>query len=147
MSKKLKIVQTPAPEMPAEVTQFAQKSVDQAQAAFDKASDLAHSNMQFVDAVAGAFKARAADIQLKAMEIAQINMNSAFTYMRKALAVQDPAEFVTLNQDFARDQIAACSRQASELTELSLRLAQETVKPAQESVLKSLGDLGKALAA
>ena len=45
MSKKLKIVQTPATEMPAEVTQFAQNSVDQAQAAFDKASDLAHSNM------------------------------------------------------------------------------------------------------
>jgi len=147
MSKKLKIVQTPATEMPAEVTQFAQNSVDQAQAAFDKASDLAHSNMQYVDAVAGAFKARAADIQLKAMEIAQTNMNSAFTYMRMAFAVKDPTEFLTLNQEFTRDQLAAYSRQASELTELSLRLAQETVKPAQESMLKSFGDLGKALAA
>lgn len=146
MSKKLKVVPAAA-EVPAEVADFAQKSVDQAQAAFDKASDLAHSNMQYVDAVAGAFKARAADIQLKAMEIAQINMNSAFTYMRKAFAVKDPSEFVTLNQDFARDQFATYSRQATELNELAVLLAQETVKPVQENVLRSFGDLGKALAA
>lgn len=146
MSKKLKVVPA-AVEMPAEVADFAQKSVNQAQEAFDKASDLAHSNMQYVDAVAGAFKARTADIQLKAMEIAQINMNSAFTYMRKAFAVKDPTEFVTLNQEFARDQFAAYSRQATELNELTLKLAQETVKPVQESVLRSFGDIGKALAA
>ncbi len=145
MSKKLKLVRN-TPEVPADVTEFAQKSVDQAQAAFDKASDLAHSNMQYVDAVAGAFKARTADIQLKAMEIAQINMNSAFTHMRKVFAVTDPAELVTLNQDFARDQFAAYTRQANELGELSVRLAQETVKPVQESVLKAFNDLGKPFA-
>lgn len=146
MSKKLKIVQTAA-EVPAEVAEFAQKSVDQAQAAFDQASDLAHSNMQYVDAVAGAFKARTADIQLKTMEIAQSNMNSAFTYMRKAFAVKDPSEFMTLNQEFARDQFAAYTRQAGELSELSVQLAQETVKPVQESLLRSVGGLGKAFAA
>lgn len=146
MSKKLKIVENAA-EMPAEVTEFAQKSVDQAQAAFDKASDLAHSNVQYFDAAAGAFKARTADIQLKAMEIAQINMNSAFTFVRRVFALKDPTEFVALNQEFARDQFAAFSRQASELTELTVLLAQETVKPVQEGVIKSFGDLSKTVAA
>ena len=146
MSKKLKIVENAA-EMPAEVTEFAQKSVDQAEAAFDKASDLAHSNMQYFDAAAGAFKARTADIQLKAMEIAQINMNSAFTFVRKAFALKDPTEFVALNHEFARDQFAAFSRQASELNELTVLLAQETVKPVQEGVIKSFGDLSKTVAA
>ena len=147
MSKKLKIVETAKVEVPAEVAQFAQKSVDQAQAAFDKASDLAHSNMQYFDAAAGAFKARAADIQLKAMEIAQINMNSAFTFVRKAFAVKDPTEFASLHQEFARDQFTAFSRQASELNELTVLLAQETVKPVQDGVLKSFGNLSKAVAA
>ncbi len=146
MSKKLKVVETAA-EVPAEVTGFAQKSVDQAQAAFDKASDLAHSNMQYFDAAAGAFKARCADIQLKAMEIAQINMNSAFTFVRKAFAAKDPTELAALHQEFTRDQFAALSRQASELNELSVLLAQETVKPVQEGVLKSFGNLSKTLAA
>ena len=81
------------------------------------------------------------------MEIAQINMNSALTFVRKAFAVKDPTEFVALNQEFARDQFATFSRQASELSELSMLLAQETVKPVQQSVLKSFGDFGKAITA
>jgi phasin len=147
MSKKPKLVQTSAVEVPAEVSDFAQKSVDQAQAAFDKASDFAHSHMQHFDAAASAFKARAADIQLKAMEITQINMNSAFTFVRKAFAVKDPSEFAALHQDFARDQFAAYSRQASELNELAVLLAQETVKPMQDGVFKSFGDLSRTVAA
>jgi hypothetical protein len=146
MSKKLKVVDTAAVEVPAEVADFAQKSVDQAQAAFDKASDLAHSNMQYFDAAAGAFKARAADIQLKTMEIAQINMNSAFTFVRKAFAAKDPTEFATLHQDFVRDQFASFSRQASELNELAVLLTQETVKPMQDGVLKSFGNFSKTVA-
>lgn len=147
MSKKPKLVQTSAVEVPAEVSDFAQKSVDQAQAAFDKASDFAHSHMQHFDAAASAFKARAADIQLKAMEITQINMNSAFTFVRKAFAAKDPSEFAALHQDFARDQFAAYSRQASELNELAVLLAQETVKPMQDGVFKSFGDLSRTVAA
>jgi phasin len=146
MSKKLKVVETASVEVPAEVTDFAQKSVDQAQAAFDKASDLAHSNMQYFDAAAGAFKARTADIHLKAMEIAQINMNSAFTFVRKAFAAKDPTEFASLQQDFVRDQFAAFSRQASEFNELAVLLTQETVKPVQDGVLKSFGNLSKTVA-
>jgi hypothetical protein len=150
MSKKLKIVETapmkaPA-EMPHEVADFAQKSVDRAQAAFDKASDLAHSNMQYFDAAAGAFKARAADIQLKTMEIAQINMNSAFSFARKTFAAKDPAEFAALQREFLSHQFAAFSRQTSELGELTVLLAQDTAKPVQDGVLKSFGNLSKAVA-
>lgn len=145
MSKKLKIVENSA-GTPGEVSDIAQKSVDQAQAAFERASDLAHSNVQYFDAAAGAFKARAADIQLKAMEITQINMNSAFTFVRKAFAAKDPSEFAALAHQFARDQFAAFSRQASELNELGVLLAQETAKPVQEGLLKSFGDLGKTVA-
>ncbi|MGE0004606.1 MAG: phasin family protein [Parvibaculaceae bacterium] len=146
MSKRLKVVETAAAEVPPKVADFAQKSVDQAQAAFDKASDLAHSHVQHFDAAAGAFKARAADIQLKTMEIAQINMNSAFTFMRKVFAAKDPAEFAVLQQDFVRDQFAAYSRQAGELNELAVLLAQETVKPVRDGVLKSFGDFSKSVA-
>src|SRR4051794_8399252 len=61
-------------EIRADVSEFAQKSVDQAQAAFERASEVAHGNVQTLDAAASAFKSRAADIQMKAMEIAQSNM-------------------------------------------------------------------------
>ena len=41
-------------EIPADAAAYAQKSVDQAQAAFEKANDLAHSNAQVFDAAASA---------------------------------------------------------------------------------------------
>jgi hypothetical protein len=136
-----------APEMPKDVSDFAQRSVDQAQAAFEKASEVAHGNMQAFDAAAGAFKARTLDLQMKAMEIAQANVNATFAFFRKALAVKDPAAFFALNQEFARDQLTAFSRQASELNELSLLLAKETTQPVQHGVMKSFGDFARSVAA
>ena len=145
----------PTPELPKDlgetatkdISDYAQKSVDQAQAAFDKVSEFAHGNVQAFDAATGAFKTRALDLQMKAIEIAQANVNSTFGFFRKALSVKDPAALFALNQEFARDQFAAFSKQATELNELSLLLARETTQPVQEGVMKSFGDFAKAVAA
>jgi hypothetical protein len=134
-------------EMPREVADLAQKSVDQAQAAFDKASELAHGNVQAFDAAAGAFKARTVDLQMKSIEIAQANVNAAFAFFRKAFAVKDPAALFALNQEFARDQFAAFSKQAGELNEISLLLAKETTRPVQDGVMKTFGDFARSIAA
>ena len=145
MSKKLKVVDTTGAT--GEVADFARQSVDQAQAAFDTASDIAHSNLQNFDAVAGAFKARSTDIQLKAMEIAQINMNSAFTFVRKAFSVKEPTELLSLSQNYFNDQFAVFTRQAKEMSELSMLLATETAKPVQEGLVKSFTSFTKSAAA
>ena len=147
--KKPKLEAAPemAKEMPKEMSDLAQKSVDQAQAAFDKVSELAHGNVQAFDAAAGAFKARTLDLQMKAIEIAQTNVNSTFAFFRRALAVKDPAAFFALNQEFARDQFAAFSKHAGELNELSLLLAKETTQPVQDGVMKTFGDFAKTIAA
>ena len=41
-------------EIPADVSNLALKSVDQAQAAFEKATEVAHSNVQMFDAAGSA---------------------------------------------------------------------------------------------
>lgn len=129
--------------IPADVSAYAQKSVDQAQAAFEKANDMAHSNAQVFDAAANAYKFRFADIQMKAMEIAQINLNAGFAFARKLFAVKEPAEFFALQQDFALEQSKALQRQATELGELNMALAKETLKPVQEGFSKSFGEAAK----
>jgi len=144
-SKKAKVEMTS--EIPADVAAFAQKSVDQAQAAFEKATDLAHSNVQVFDAAASAYKTRFADIQMKAMEITQINVNAGFAFARKLFAVKEPTEFFALQQDFAREQAQTLQRQATEFNELAVTLAKETVKPVQDGLTKSFGDFSKAFAA
>lgn len=134
-------------EIPADVSEFASKSVDQAQAAFEKATEFAHKNVQLLDAAAGAYKARFADIQMKAMEITNANMQSGFAFARKLFAVKEPSEFFSLQQDFAREQAQVAQRQLAELNELNVALAKETVKPMQDSLTKNFGEFSKSFAA
>jgi len=143
-SKKAKEMNT---EIPADVSAFAQKSVDQAQAAFEKANDVAHSNVQLFDAAASAYKNRVTDFQLKAMEATQINVNAAFAFARKLFTVKDPTEFMSLQQEFAREQAQAFQRQVAEFNELSVALAKETVKPVQDGFTRNFGEFTKSFAA
>ena len=134
-------------EVEAQVANFAQKTVDQAQAAFEKVSEVAHSNVQIFDEAANAYKNRVTDIQLKTMEFAQLNLNAGFAFARKFVAVRDPSEAITLQQSFFKEQAEALQRQATELNELSVALAKESLKPVQESVTKSFAGFSKAVAA
>ena len=138
---------TKATEQVAEqVASFAQKTLDQAQGAFEKVSEVAHGNVQLFDAAANAYKNRVTDIQLKTMEFAQLNMNAGFAFARKFFAVRDPSEAMTLQQAFLKDQAETLQRQASELGELSMALAKESIKPVQETMTKSFASFTKAAA-
>ena len=130
-----------------QMANFAQKTVDDAQAAFEKVSEMAHGNVQMMDAAANACKNRMTDIQLKAMEFAQFNVNSGFAFVRKCMSLRDPAAAMALHQDFFKSQAEAMQRQAGELTELSVALAKESLKPVQESFTKSFTSLSKSIAA
>lgn len=134
-------------EMPADMAKMAQKSVDQAQAAFEKVSEVAHSNVQMFDAAANAYKNRVTDIQLKAMEFAQMNVNSGFAFARRLFAAKQPTDLFTLQQDFLKQQADTMQQQMSELNELSVALAKEAIKPVQDGMSKSFTDLTKAVAA
>lgn len=134
-------------EIPAEVNAIAQKTVDQAQAAFEKVSEVAHSNVQMLDAAASAYKARVADIQMKTMEFAQLNVNAGFAFARKLFAVKEPTEVLNLNQTFVKEQAETFQRQSAELSELSVALAKESLKPVQENLTKSFATFSKAEAA
>jgi hypothetical protein len=134
-------------ELPEHVAGFAQQSVDRAQAAFEQVSDAVHSHVQVFDAATSAFKSCATELQMKAIEIAQANVNAAFAFARKAFAAKDISELVNLNQDFVRDQAQTLTRQAGEINALSLQLAKETAKPWQDSMTKSFGDYAKMITA
>jgi len=141
MSKKLK-AEIPL-EVPKEVAELAQKSVDHAQAAAERVGEFAHGNLQVFDAATSALKARTADFQLKVMEMAQGNLDASFDFARRALTVSDPAEFFNLQQEFFRKRTEQLARQSKELSELSVLFAKETAKPFQDGWLKSFGDLGR----
>lgn len=126
---------------------LAETAVDRAQAAFETANELAHGNVQMMDAATSAYKNRFADVQLKAMEFAQLNLNAGFAHMRKLLALRDPAAAMSLQQDFFKAQAETLQQQAKELNDLSVVLARETLQPVQDSLNKSVAAVSRAIAA
>ena len=134
-------------EIPADVTAFAQKSVDQAQVAFEKATDVAQDNAQVFEAVASAYKSGVVDFQKKAMEFTQKNMEQAFAFSRKLFSTREFGEVVSLQQSFVKDQAQAFQAQAGELNEIAVRLTTEAAQPLKSSFEKSDKDFSKSFAA
>ena len=146
--KKSKIDATDATtEMPAEALEFAQKSVDQAQVAFEKVTVAAQDNVQVFEVVASAYKSGVVDFQKKAMEFTQKNMEQAFAFSRKLFSTKEFGEVVSLQQSFVKDQVEAFKTQASELNEIAVRLTNETAQPLKSSFEKSVKDFSKSFAA
>jgi phasin len=146
--KKSKIDATDATiEMPTEALEFAQKSVDQAQVAFEKVTVAAQDNVQVFEVVASAYKSGVVDFQKKAMEFTQKNMEQAFAFSRKLFSTKEFGEVVSLQQSFVKDQVEAFKTQASELNEIAVRLTNETAQPLKSSFEKSVKDFSKSFAA
>jgi hypothetical protein len=57
-----------------DVSTIAKTTIDQAQAAYEKANDATHESLQVFDAAGVAFKARFADIQMKSLEFTNANV-------------------------------------------------------------------------
>ncbi len=134
-------------DFPETAKAMAEQTVDQAQAAAEKAGEIAHGQVQVFDASANAFKNNAAEIQLKAIEFAQANLNSVFTFSRTLLSADKPETAFEASGSFASELAQTMFRQAGELNELTMKLAQETAKPVQESAAKSLEAASKEFAA
>lgn len=152
MSKKSKFdanieIPTEAVEVQKETLEFAQKSVDQAQVAFDKVKDVAQDNAQVFEAVASACKSGVVDFQKKALEFTQKNMEQAFAFSRKLFSTREFGEVVSLQQSFVKDQAEAFKAQAGELNEIAVRLTTEAAQPLKSSFEKSVKDFSKSFAA
>ena len=134
-------------EVQTEAVDFAQKSVDQVQVAFEKASVATRENVGVLDTVATTYKSGVVDFQKKAMEFANKNMEQAFAFSRKLFAVKEFGDVVSLQQNFVAEQAESFKAQAGELNEIALRVSAEATKPLTESFEKSLQTFTKSFAA
>lgn len=146
MSNKKSKLDTAA-DLQVEARDFAQKSVDQAQKAFENATHVAHDNAQVLEAVTSAYSSGVVDFQKKAVEFTQKNMEQAFAFSRSLFSVKEFNEAISLQQSFLKDQTEVMKSQATELSEIAVRLSSEAAKPLQDSIKKSFEGFSKSFAA
>jgi phasin len=75
-----------------------------------------------------------ADYNLKIIEIAYTNANTAFEYAKELMRVKSPSEFVALSTTHARKQFDTMIAQTKELNELAQKVAAEVTQPLKAGV-------------
>jgi phasin len=110
-------------DIPNEMRNFAEKSMEQARTAFDsfvaatqQAVNTAHN--QALNAQSGA-----REVGELAMRFAERNIASSFQFAQQLLQAKDAQEVTKLHTDYVNGQMAALAEQAKELSQKTSRMA------------------------
>ena len=133
---------TPNYEIPSDMRDLAEKSVDQARRAFDGFMTAAQKAAGQADSTAANVQTNAKTIGTKAMSFAESNIRSAFELASKLVRAKDLQEVMALQTDYAKTQMTTMQEQARELGTIVQTTAQGVVQQAQAS-MKSAADDAK----
>lgn len=115
-------------EIPNEMRDFAEKSVDQARKAFEGYMDAAQQAVGKMETAAQAAGVGARDATSKAVSFAGHNVNAAFDLARKLVSARDLQEVLTIQSEFAKAQLAAMQTQAQDLAAMAQTAAGSAAK-------------------
>ena len=107
-------------EIPQQMRDLAEQNIKQAHAAYEQLTDFVTKSM---DAWMGAMPASLMatgfkNVQDRAAEVAKKNADSAFALVEKIAKAQNFQEILTLQTQFAQDQMKAFTTQTQELHKL-----------------------------
>ena len=116
-------------EIPTEVREFAEKTVDQARKAFDSFVVAAQKATAQSEAAAESLTANAREVSSKAIGFAEANVRSSLDYAEKLLKAKDMTEVLKLHSEHVQAQMRALADQASEMGQAVARAAVDAAKP------------------
>jgi phasin len=96
-------------EMPHEIREIAERTIDQAETGFSAFIDAATRSVS-------TFPSPATDLPLKALSISERNMKAAFDHARKLLHAKNIQDAMRLQADFLKAQYEAATEQLRELS-------------------------------
>jgi phasin len=104
----------PSYQIPSEVRDFAEKSVEQARKAFEGFSGAAQKALSSMDSSGVPFSEGAKDMSLTALSYAETNVKAAFDLAEKLVQAKDAQEVLQLQSDFMKKQFESFQEQAKE---------------------------------
>jgi phasin len=102
-------------EVPVDLKDFAQKSVDQARKAFEGFVGVAQKTADAVDTASASARANAKSVTSQALSYAEQNVNAAFDHALKLVHAKDPQEAFALQSEYLKHQLANLQTQAKEI--------------------------------
>jgi phasin len=111
-------------EIPAEMREFAEKSVQQARKAFDGFMGAVQKSTATAEETAANAGMGMKDASSKAVSYAQDNIAAAFDLAEKMVKAKDVQEVMALQAEYLKSQLEAVQEQAKELGETIKSAAQ-----------------------
>jgi phasin len=133
-------IDLPKMEVPAAFRELAEKGVAQARNTYENAKAATEEATDLLKDTYKTAAKGATDYNLKVIEIARTNTNSAFDYAYELMGVKSPAQFVELSTAHARKQFEAMTAQTKELTELAQKVTTEIAEPLKTGLTKAFNN-------
>jgi phasin len=110
-------------EVPAEMREFAEKSVEQAKQAFDGFIAAAKHAVTTAETQAATARTGAMEVGEMAIGFTQRNVASSFDFAERLVRAKDAQELAALHAEYVKSQIATLTEQAKELSKQAAKLA------------------------
>jgi len=124
---------TPNYQIPAEMRDFAEKSVEQARKAVDSFLSAARRTFDTLESSANTAQASAKDMTQKTLNYAEQNLSAAFDHAQRLVRAKDVQEAVQLQSDFVRSQFAALQSQMRDIGSVAQSAISQGVRNAQDA--------------
>lgn len=106
-------------EVPAEMREFAEKSLEQARRAFDGFISAAQKTVDTFEGSASTVQTSATDATRKTFTYAEQNLTAAFDLAQKMVRAKDMQEAMQIQAEFMRSQFEAMQTQMKEFGSLT----------------------------
>ena len=123
-------------EVPEQMRAFAEKGVSQARDTYAKFKDAAETHNGTIEAVFTSANKGASAYSAKMLEFFKANTTASLDFAQELFGVKTPAAAMELWTTHTRKQFETLAAQAKELTELSQKIASETVEPIKANAAK-----------
>jgi phasin len=115
-------------EVPTQMRQFAEQSLEQARKAVDGFLTTAQKTAATLETQANAAQSSAKDVGQKAMGFAEQNIANSFEFAQKLVRAKDIQEVMALQQEYLQHQMKAMAEQAKDLG-MATKAAIDSAKP------------------
>src|ERR1051325_8543059 len=116
-------------DVPTQMRQFAEQSVEQAKKAVDGFLTAAQKTAAALETQAHTAQSGAKDVREKVMTFAEQNIANSFEFAQKLVRAKDVQEVLALQQEFLKAQMAAMQTQAKDLGSATQKAAADATKP------------------
>jgi phasin len=116
-------------EIPGDMRQLAERSVEQAKAAFDGFIAAAQKAVSTLEGQAAAAQAGTKEVSQKAISFAEQNVATSFAFAQQLVRAKDVQEVMRLQAEYIKTQMATMAEQAKVLGESASKVAANAAKP------------------